>query len=248
MRRRNAAARIASSSRSSSVVATHRRTARGGDPRTRAGSAGTPRLCPERAGDARAIGQARHPQYRAVLLGREIRARIADLAQCGIAANERQRPPPGEVTGADAPVRLGRAVAVKERPPQHRRQIALRRMRRDRLGAVREAVAGAACPQAEVRVLRGASMKATRGAVLADTPAFRARARFGTGSLTTVAPDARATDAEASRDALSTTITSKRSRGNVWPARLASSAGKLLSPSRTGTTTLTSTPCIGGQA
>src|SRR3954470_3286436 len=120
MRRRKAAARIASSSRASSVLATHRRTTRGGEPRTRTGSAGTPRLCPQRAGNAGAVGQTRHPQYRAVLLGREILARIADLAQGGIAANERQRPPPSEVTRADAPVCLGRAVTVKERPPQHR--------------------------------------------------------------------------------------------------------------------------------
>src|SRR4051794_14725484 len=89
-------------------------------------------------------------------------------------------------------------------------------------------------------------MNASRGPLVAATPALRARARFGIGSVTTAAPAARAIAADESREQLSTTTSSKRARGIVCFARLASSPGGLSAPSRTGTTTLTPMPAISG--
>src|SRR2546423_4876592 len=133
-RRRKAEARMASSSRSPSalrmVPPSHRRAPPGDDLRTPVGWRCTPRLRPERAGDARAICQASDAQHPAVLVRREVGARVADFAERSVAVHERQRRAPGALAGTDALDRLVRPVTVEEGALQHRDELVLAGMRR----------------------------------------------------------------------------------------------------------------------
>src|SRR2546423_1497567 len=92
----------------------------------------------------------------------------------------------------------------------------------------RERVAPRACADAQPasdwsqsgRATQSASVKAYNRACAAAAPRLRARERFATESVSTVAPAAAAMAAVPSEEPLSTTITSNRSAASVWARRL----------------------------
>ena len=99
------------------------------------------------------------------------------------------------------------------------------------------------CSSHSGRGRQSASVKARRRASVAATPRLRARARPGRGSVTTVAPRARATSAVRSREALSMTTHSKSRR--VCASSASARPPSARSPSRTVVMTAITGPVCG---